>query len=169
MRWRLAQLGKLGVLCTLLVACSDLRWRPRPVPFVGANAQLQLHQAVEFPAGSTRVYFQHGRPVTQRQLTVWEHHCALAIDHALETDLTLTPANYIVADTQRRTTVGEWGYGVMTYENTFLLASSARPLYALYCELWVLGNGYDPRQHPGPEQLAEILGPWLTVLTDPAQ
>ncbi|MFA7593068.1 MAG: hypothetical protein WCY26_04925 [Thiohalobacteraceae bacterium] len=163
---------KTGGLKGLLVGLAALSatgcagfWQPRPVPFAAPDSVLLVQRPIDFPAGTTRVYFQHGGPVTERQLTVWEHHCALAIDHAFDTAVTIEPGPQSITHTQRRRTIGEWGYGVMTYENSFFVTQDARPLYALYCELWTMGGGHDNRAHITPAGLAEVLGDWLSLTT----
>lgn len=145
-----------------LAGCAN--WKPRPVPYAAAGAELVLETALEFPADTTRIYFQRGRVVTERQLSLWDHHCALAIDHAFEQLVTIPAGRYVVADTQRRSTIGDWGYGVITYESSFILAAEAWPLYALYCEQWTLGDPYDPRQHIRLEQLDETLSDALRLM-----
>jgi len=163
---KIDSLGRLFVgLATLAAAGCAGFWQPRPVPFAAADSVVMVQRPIEFPAGTTRVYFQHGRPVTGFQLTVWEHHCALAIDHAFDTAVAIEPGAQSVAHTQRRSTVGEWGYGVMTYESSFLFATDARPLYALYCELWTMGGGHGQGAHVTPAALAEVLGDWLSLTT----
>lgn len=154
----------VGLAAVFAAGCSGF-WQPRPVPFVSSDSVVMVHRPIAFPAGTTRIYFQHGGPVTDRQLTVWEHHCALAIDHALDTAVIIEPGPRSVAQTQRRRTIGEWGYSVMTYESSFMFATDARPLYALYCELWTMGGGHDQRAHVTPAELAEVLGEWLSLTT----
>lgn len=156
--------GVLAGLAALFVAGCAGFWQPRPVPFAAEGSVLMVRRLIEFPAGTTRIYFQHGGPVSERRLTVWEHHCALAIDRAFDTAVTVGPGPLSVAHTQRRRTIGEWGYGVMTYESSFFLAADARPLYALYCELWTMGGSRDQRAHVTPAELAEVLGGWLELV-----
>jgi len=150
----------LAPLFLLLAGCSAAFWRPRPVPFAEPQTELVLRQPVHFPAGTTRVYFQKGRAVTQRQLSVWDHHCALAIDRALDSDIDVPAAPITVVRTQRRSTVGEWGQGVITYESSFYFSADAWPLYALYCELWTQHDGYNHLHHLTAGELAEVLGSW---------
>lgn len=152
--------GVVSVTLMILTGCAA---QPRPVPFAAPDSELVLERPVSFPAGTTRIYFQHGHPVTERQLTVWEHHCALALDHAFDTATEIAAARWPVAYTQRRSTVGEWGYGVITYDNSFYLGTEARPVYALYCEIWTLDGGYMHQRHLTAEGLAEVLGDWLRV------
>lgn len=149
----------LGALL-VLAGCSA---QPRPVPFAAPESELALERPLTFPAGATRIYFQHGRQVTERQLTVWEHHCALALDHAFDTTTELAAARWPVAYTQRRTTVGEWGHGVITYENNFYLDAAAYPVYALYCEIWTTHGGYMHQRHLTADELADTLGEWLRL------
>lgn len=154
------------MICAMALLASTAgcaQWKPRPVPYAAAGSELVLQRAIEFPPGTTRIYFQRGQIVTQRQLSVWDHHCALAIDHAFEESVILPAGTYSVADTQRRSTLGEWGHGVVTYENNFITAPSTRPLYALYCEIWTLGNPYDVRRHLSLEALSDTLGEWLSL------
>lgn len=159
-----ARARSLSPLLLLLAGCSAAFWQPRPVPFAESQTELVLKQPVRFPASTTRVYFQKGRAVTQRQLSVWEHHCALAIDHALDSDVEI-PADAIpVVRTQRRSTVGEWGQGVITYESSFYFSADAWPLYALYCELWTQHDGYNHRHHLSAGELAEVLGAWASLV-----
>ena len=152
--------GVVSVALLMLAGCAA---QPRPVPFAAPGSELVLERSVRFPAGSTRIYFQHGQPVTERQLTVWEHHCALALDHAFDTVTDIAAARWPVANTQRRSTLGEWGYGVITYESTFYLDAAAYPMYALYCEIWTLDGGYLHQRHLTAEGLAEVLGDWLRL------
>jgi len=158
----------LVALAALSAAGCGGFWQPRPVPFAASDSVLMVQRPIAFPAGTTRIYFQHGGPVTERQLTVWEHHCALAIDHALDAAVVIEPGPQSVAHTQRRRTIGEWGYGVMTYESSFVFATDARPLYALYCELWTMGGDHVRHAHITPEELAEVLGDGLSLTTKTA-
>lgn len=146
-----------------LGGCSAAFWQPRPVPYIEPDSQIIVQRPLTFPAGTTRLYFQQGRLVTQRQLSVWEHHCALAIDRALDDDIDVPPGSISVARTQRRSTVGEWGYGVITYESSFYFSADAWPLYALYCEIWTQQDGYNHRHHLSAEELADLLGDWIDV------
>lgn len=159
----------LGVVAVLVSLVGCAQWQPRPVPYATSGSELIVQRDLAFPPGTTRIYFQHGKVVTERQLSLWDHHCALALDHAFEETITLPAAAYSVVNTQRSSTLGEWGRGVVTYESSFLTAASARPLYALYCKLWTLGNPYDARHHISAEALAETLGEWLRLgSTEPA-
>ena len=153
----------LAGLALLISLSGCAEWQPHPVPYATSGSQLILQRALVFPPGTTRIYFQRGEVVTERQLSVWDHHCALALDHAFETTTTLPAASYSVVNTQRSSTLGEWGRGVVTYESSFITAASARPLYALYCEQWTLGNPYDARHHISAAALAETLGEWLRL------
>ena len=146
-----------------LGGCTAAFWQPRPVPFADQHTAFVVQRPLTFPAGTTRLYFQQGQLVTQRQLSVWEHHCALAIDHALDDDVGISPGSFPVARTQRRSTVGEWGHGVITYESSFYFSADAWPLYALYCEIWTQQDGYNHRSHLSAQGLAEVLGDWAGV------
>lgn len=152
-----------GVLWAALLILAGCAAQPRPVPFVAPDSELVLERPLNFPAGSTRIYFQHGGPVTERQLTVWEHHCALALDHAFDTATEIAATRWPVAYTQQRSTVGEWGYGVITYENSIYLGAEAHPVRALYCEIWTLHGGYAHQRHLTAVELAEVLGDWLRL------
>jgi hypothetical protein len=153
----------LVFLPVALGGCTAASWQPRPVPFAEPNTEFVVKRPLTFPEGATRLYFQQGRLVTQRQLSVWEHHCALAIDYALSDDVVISPGSFSVAHTQRRSTVGEWGYGVITYESSFYFSADAWPLYALYCEIWTQQDGYNHRRHLSAQGLAEVLGDWVGV------
>lgn len=158
----------VGIPATLVLdGCSAHLWQPLPVPFVTADSELVLQHPLTFPAGTTRVYFQHGHPVRQSELTVWEHHCALALDHAFDVDVSIAAASFPVVRTQRRITIGEWGYGVVTYENSLYLAAAELPLSALYCEIWTQHDGYNYQRHITPQELAGVLGTWLLLRQDP--
>lgn len=147
-----------GGLLVSLSGCGVTGWQPRPVPFVEPGAELALRQPVTFPAGTTRVFFQGGRMTDARGIAVWEHHCALALDHAFDTDVSVPAGRIPVASTQRRTVFGAASRGVVVYENNFLFAATARPLYALYCEIWVLGDSLHERHHLDAAGLARVLG-----------
>lgn len=150
-------------LLPLLTACSATGWQPRPVPFADAGAVLELRQPLRFPADTTRIYFQGGRMTNARGITVWEHHCALALDHAFETDLNIPVGPVPVVSTQRRISIGAASRGVATYENSFLFDASAHPLYALYCEIWVTGDGVNERHYISADELGRVLGDWAVL------
>lgn len=150
----------LPVALLMLAGCAA---QPRPVPFVAPDSELVLERPLSFPAGTTRIFFQHGRPVTERQLTLWEHHCALALDHAFDTATEVAAVRWSVAYTQQRSTVGEWGFSVITYQDSVYLGASAYPVRALYCEIWTQGGGYLPTRHLTAEELAAVLGDWLRL------
>lgn len=147
-----------GGLLALLCGCSVTGWQSPPVPFVAAGAELELRTPVTFPAGTTRVFYQGGRTTDARGITVWEHHCALALDHGFDTDVSIPAGRVPVASTQRRTSIGAASRGVVVYENSFLFAASARPLYALYCEIWVIGDSLHARHQLDAAELARVLG-----------
>lgn len=160
---RITLLGLIGGLLPVLAGCSAMGWQARPVPFVGADTELVLRKPLAFPADTTRVYFQGGRMTNARGISVWEQHCALALDHAFETEVSIPAGRWSVVSTQRRTTIGIASRGAVTYENAFLLAAPARPLYALYCETWVMGDGINERNHISADELARVLGDWVEL------
>jgi hypothetical protein len=153
----------LAGLLAVLSGCGATAWQTRPVPYAGAGAELELRQPVTFPAGVTRVYFQDGRMTDARGITVWEQHCALALDRGEEADREIPAQRLPVVSTQRRSSIDAASRGVVTYENSFLFAASARPLYALYCEIWVIGDSLGEHHHIDAGELARVLGEWATL------
>ena len=86
-------------------ACSQ--WQvtdpssPYFMPLPGS--QVIVHQRLEVPPGTTRVFFQHGRLVSLNKIFQYDINCELEIGKLADTVRYIEPGTYTVIRTRRQT------------------------------------------------------------------
>jgi hypothetical protein len=92
-----------GVLLTI-GACSQ--WQvtdptsPYFMPLPGSK--VIVHQRLEVPPGRTRVFFQHGKLVPQKNIYEYDINCELEINKLADTVRYIEPGTYAVTRTRRQ-------------------------------------------------------------------
>ncbi len=141
-------------------ACTS--WQ-RPLPPAGLADQVRGHSLVlrrvlVFPAGETRLYFQHGRQQRAQDLTVWEPHCAWVAYRRPARRWVLAAGRLPVIRARAREELAFWGRGIVSWVTRIDFAPVAGQPLALECERW----GYDV--YAGPLTAAEFhaaMGDWV--------
>lgn len=152
-------------LCSiaLLTGCASQPPLTEPPLPVAPGARLIVQQAMTVPADVTRIYVQHGTAGGARDITVWNHHCALIVPASVAQGPTriLPDTPLVVADIQRIMDAGVWEKGVINYRTRIRFTPASDPIQAMECELWQYG--YDPRAWLDPAELISVLGDVIAV------
>ena len=94
------------ILIALLVSSSCSQWQvtdpssPYFMPLPGSK--IIVHQRLEVPPGSTRVFFQYGKLIPHRSIFQYDINCELEISKLADTVRYIEPGTYTVIRTRRQ-------------------------------------------------------------------
>jgi hypothetical protein len=81
-----------SVLLLMLAGCSWTKPGALPAGFQGK--ELFIAKPLKFRPDQFSVYFQYGRPVTQREITIWDYYCNLSLKESRSVDWILEDGRY---------------------------------------------------------------------------
>ena len=151
----------------LLAACAA----PERTPVTGGVSTFELRRDVMVPANQARVIFQHGRPMSGKNLFDW--HCELEISTVSESPQRVSADSFLVTAASARIVRDELSgmpampFGVLDcgdrfYETHYRLRSTRQPgVRKMICR-----NGYtfcSGGRFAGPHEMREIFGDWIVV------
>lgn len=96
----------IGVSAVLLILSACSQWQvtdpssPYFMPLPGSK--VIVHQRLEVPPGSTRVFFQHGKLIPHRSIFEYDINCELEISKLADTVRYIEPGTYTVTRTRRQ-------------------------------------------------------------------
>jgi hypothetical protein len=76
----------------MLAGCSWTKPGPLPAGFQGK--ELVIANPLKFGPDQYSIYFQYGRPVTQREITIWDYYCNLLLKESRPEDWVLEQGRY---------------------------------------------------------------------------
>jgi hypothetical protein len=84
-----------AVIPLFLLMLEGCSWaKPGPLPAGFQGKELLVTKPLKFGPDQFSVYFQYGRPVTQREITIWDYYCNLSLKDSRSVDWTLEGERY---------------------------------------------------------------------------
>lgn len=146
----------------LLTACAASWNRSPSTPFL-QGLRLEIARPLPVAAEQRSIRFQHGRPIDQRQATVWDEQCRLVLSQPAARVGEIGQGRYrVLRVTENDIPLSR--FSIVRHVRLQLETRSGRPAGALECErAFEIPLKVDERRELLPADIGEALGDWIRL------